>query len=203
MCHAGTVTSTLAPAPPRRRPAARTRSKQGVALLFLGALLYQAFHQLEHTIETVQLRLLGHTSAHTLIGGLDFEWVHLGANVFLMWCLIAVAIGAGAATRDTWRSGARVGWWGLCAALTVQGYHVVEHLVRIVQYLLTGGDVPRGTVTTVLDPVWFHFGINLTVLMGMAVAFFGLGVYRDVLGPPVGGARGGTRTRTPQRGRRF
>lgn len=183
VCHAGPVTRTLAPPPPaRRRPSARrTTSRQWVALLFLGALLYQGFHQVEHTIETVQLRLLGHATARTLIGGLDFEWVHLGANVFLLWCLIAVAVGAGTDTRDRWRSNAVVGWWGLCAALTVQGYHVVEHLVRIVQYLVTGED-PRGTVTTVLDPVWFHFGVNLTVLVGMAVAFFGLGVHRNVLG---------------------
>ncbi len=47
------------------------------------------------------------------------------------------------------------------------------------QYLVTGRD-PVGTVTTVLDPVWFHFGINLTVLAWMAVGFFALGVHRRV-----------------------
>ncbi|MGH9156099.1 MAG: hypothetical protein ACRD1K_09775 [Acidimicrobiales bacterium] len=178
------MTTTLAKAPARRRPGpGRAESRQGLALLFLGALLYQGFHQIEHTIETVQLRLLHHATAHTLIGGLDFEWVHLGANVFLLWCLIAVAVCAGAATRASWRSDARVGWWGLCAALSVQGYHVVEHLVRIVQYLASGGKYPPGTVTTVLDPVWFHFGVNLTVLAGMAVGFFGLGQHRRVLRP--------------------
>ncbi|MEO6121345.1 MAG: hypothetical protein ABIW46_05190 [Acidimicrobiales bacterium] len=178
------MTTALVTGPARtRRVTRRARSRHGVALLFLGALLYQGFHQLEHTIETVQLRVLGHDSAHTLIGGLDFEWVHLGANVFLMWCIVAVAVGAGADTRASWRTDARVGWWGLCAALTVQGYHVVEHLVRIVQYVVSGGDYPPGTVTTVLDPVWFHFGVNLTVLVGMAVAFFGLGLHRHVLQP--------------------
>jgi hypothetical protein len=169
-----------------------------VALLFAGALAYQGFHQVEHTIETVQLRVLGHDTARTLIGGLDFEWVHLGANVFLLWCLIAVAVGAGATTRARWREHARIGWWGLCAALTVQGYHVVEHLVRIVQYLASGGEYPPGTVTTVLDPVWFHFGVNLTVFVAMAAGFFGLGVHRDVLMAPPVGARGGTRTRMPR-----
>jgi len=173
------VTSTLAA---RRSAGTRTAEaplRQGVALLFLGLVLYQAFHQLEHTIETVQLQVLHHATSDTLIGGLDFEWVHLGANVFLEWGLIGVMLGAGAATRARWRATAPIGWMGLCLAVAVQGYHVVEHLVRIVQYIVTGTD-PPGTVTTVLNPVWFHFGINLTVLAAMTVGFFGLGVHRRV-----------------------
>ena len=172
---------TTAPPPPLAPPAPAAGPRQGVALLFAGALAYQAFHQVEHTIEAVQLNILGHAESRTLLAGLDFEWVHLAFNGFLLWCLVAVYLGAGPAVRARWRRGARAGWLGLCAALAVQGYHVVEHLVRIVQYIASGGEYPPGTVTVVLDPVWFHFGINLAVLVAMATAFFGLGLHRTVV----------------------
>ncbi|MGH9166112.1 MAG: hypothetical protein ACRDZW_11475 [Acidimicrobiales bacterium] len=164
-------TPTLAPAP--------ARLHRG-AILFLGLLLYQTFHQLEHTIETTQLQILHHREAHTLIGGADFEWIHFGANFFLLWGLVGVMLGAGAANRARWRSSFPLGWSALCLAVTVQGYHMLEHSVRIVQYLTSGGDDPPGIVTTVLNPVWFHFGINLTVLVAMYVAFFGLGIHRSL-----------------------
>lgn len=50
------------------------------------------------------------------------------------------------------------------------------------QYVSTGLH-PAGLATLWIDPVWFHFGINLVFLAAMAVAFLGLRIPRDLLRP--------------------
>lgn len=168
--------------PPRRSVPARVRPM--TAWFFLVLVCYQAFHQLEHTIETVQLQLLGHDESDTLLNGVDFEWLHFGANALLLYGLVAVVVGAGSAARARWRAERRWGWWAMVAALVVQSYHVFDHTVRLVEYVSSGGDKdPAGTLTRVVNPVWFHFGINLTVLVGMIAAFAGLRVHRSLRAP--------------------
>lgn len=175
------MATVLAPSEVPAGTARPVSCRRWAGWLFLGLLLYQAFHQLEHAIETVQLEILHHAHAHTLLAGLDFEWVHFGANVFLEWGLLGVFVGVGPAARRTWRARGGPGWWALVTAVVVQGYHVIEHVVRIIQYLANGGETPEGTVTQVVNPVWYHFGLNLTVLLAMAVAFFGLGFHRRLV----------------------
>ena len=148
------------------------------AWFFLFLVCYQTFHQLEHTIETVQLQLLHHGSSHTLINGIDFEYVHFGANTLLLYGLFAVVIGAGSRARARLRVENPWGWRAMVAALAVQSYHVFDHTVRLIEYLQSGGKDPSGTLTLWVNPVWFHFFINLTVLVGMIAAFFGLGVHK-------------------------
>lgn len=172
-------------APPPRRaalPAAAVRPMTAWFFLFL--VCYQTFHQAEHTIETVQLELLHHGSAHTLINGIDFEYVHFGANTLLLYGLIAVAVSAGAAARARLRVEHPWGWRAMLVALGVQGYHVFDHTVRLFEYLRSGGQDPGGTLTVWINPVWFHFAINLTVLIGMFAAFFGLRLHQALFSVP-------------------
>jgi hypothetical protein len=150
------------------------------ARFFLLLLVYQTFHQLEHAIETVQLNILHHTSANTLINGVDFEYVHFGANALLLYGLFAVVVGAGTRTRAWLRVHHRWGWYAMVTALVVQTYHVFDHTVRLIEYLQSGGKPPEGTLTIWVNPVWFHFGINLTVLVGMYCAFFGLRMHQSL-----------------------
>ena len=157
------------------------------ARFFLLLVCYQTFHQLEHTIETVQLNILHHGSAHTLINGVDFEYVHFGANALLLYGLFAVVIGAGKRARDWLKVEHPWGWTAMVTALVVQTYHVFDHTVRLIEYVQSGGKPPEGTLTMWLNPVWFHFGINLTVLVGMYCAFFGMRMHQSLRssGPPV------------------
>ena len=171
-----------APDRPRRFPLARVRP--ATAWFFLILVAYQGFHQIEHTIETVQLKLLGHHESHTLLRGIDFEWLHFGVNTVLLYGLAAVVIAAGPAVRERWRSERPRGWTFMVAALVVQGYHVVDHSVRLVEHVLSGGDRdPQGTLTRVVDPVWFHFSMNLAVFATMAIAFLGLGMHHSLRAP--------------------
>ncbi len=171
----------IEPLEPRPEPAARVPRapvRPMTAWFFFVLVLYQGFHQLEHTIETVQLQLLHHNESNTLLNGVDFEYVHFGANFLLLYGLVAVVIGAGAAVRARWRVERRWGWY----AIVVQTYHVFDHTVRLIEYIQGGGDVdPKGTVTHFVNPVWFHFVMNLSVFTGMVAAFAGLKVHRTLL----------------------
>jgi len=195
---AAVTTTSHGEAPEPNEPVARTIAplspvRTMTARFFLLLLCYQTFHQLEHTIETVQLNILHHTSANTLINGVDFEYVHFGANALLLYGLFAVVVGAGKRTRAWLRTNYRLGWYAMVAALTVQTYHVFDHTVRLIEYLQSGGKPPEGTLTIWVNPVWFHFGINLTVLVGMYAAFFGLRMHTYLRSRP----RPGTVRRAP------
>ncbi|MGH9177309.1 MAG: hypothetical protein ACRD0N_01975 [Acidimicrobiales bacterium] len=170
------------PLPPRVTP--RSPVRPLTAWFFFVLLCYQGFHQLEHAIETVQLQLLHHSESHTLLRGVDFEYVHFGANLLLLYGLFAVVVGAGTAARRRWRTERRWGWGFMCTALVVQSYHVFDHLVRLIEYIQTSGEVPEGTVTHWVNPVWFHFFMNLSVFLGMLAAFIGLRVHRALWQPP-------------------
>lgn len=172
------------------------------AWFFAFLLFYQAFHQAEHTIETVQLQLLHHSTAHTLISGIDFEYVHFGANTLLLYGLIAVVVGAGARARARLRAEHSWGFRAMILALAVQGYHVFDHTVRLFEYLQSGGKDPGGTLTVWVNPVWFHFAINLTVLLGMIAAFFGLRIHQALFPMPDAGSWPPSqgRVRAPQPG---
>lgn len=176
------------PSPERgpRPPLPPSPMRSLTARFFLVLVCYQAFHQVEHAIEAVQLNILHHREARTLISGIDFEYVHFGANALLLYGLVAVVVGAGRSTRERLRTERRWGWYAMVAALVVQSFHVFDHTVRLIEYVQSGGQPPEGTFTVWLNPVWFHFGINLTVLVGMVCAFLGLGMHRSLrAAPPV------------------
>lgn len=170
--------------PPPERAGRVPRAPVGpmTAWFFFALVAYQGFHQLEHTIETVQLQLLHHDESTTLLNGVDFEYVHFGANFLLLYGLVAVVIGAGPAVRSRWRVERRWGWYAMVAAIVVQSFHLFDHTVRLIEYVQGGGDVvPKGTVTHFVNPVWFHFFMNLTVFVGMVAAFSGLRVHRTLV----------------------
>ena len=191
---AGVVTRPPAAPHVGQERRAQPRVRRHTAWFFLGLVGYQTFHQLEHTIETVHLQLQHKAEADTLLRGVDFEWVHFGANALLLYSLFAVVLGIGAAARARLRRERRWGWYAMVAALVVQSYHVLDHTVRLIEYVSSGGDVPQGTLTRVVDPVWFHFAINLTVLVGMYAAFLGLGMHRALMRPRAPAAPGSARS---------
>lgn len=175
------MTTTISPAAPAGMtsgPVPPLRSRYWAAVEFLGLVVYQTFHQMEHTLAVANQKL-GATNVHPLLGGIDFEWLHLGFNGMLLWGFVIVLVGYGAPGRAVWRSLHRPYWRIFVLGIVVQSYHVLEHVVRTVQYVQHGGE-PPGIATQVLDPAWFHFGINLAVLLTMAVGFFGLRIPSDL-----------------------
>ena len=152
------------------------------ALQLLGLVLFQAFHQGEHTLELLQRRL-GVPRAAPVLSGLDFEWIHFGANTLLLVGAASVLGLVGPEERAAWRAAAPAAWWALVGAVVLQAFHVAEHVVRVVQYA-GGAAPPPGLVTRAVDVVWFHWAVNLVFLAGLAAGFVGLGMHRVLVGLP-------------------
>jgi hypothetical protein len=175
-----TAPAVPAPPAPGRRPGVLSSPRWWVAAEFAGLVAFQVFHQTEHTLELLQKRFRV-DSVGPLLSGVSFEWMHFGGNTILLIGCVAVLLAVGRSGRARWRALNPVAWWVFVGAVALQGSHVAEHVVRVVQYV--GGEAePDGFATQWLDPVWFHWGINLAFLFGLVVGFLGLEVDRDLLG---------------------
>ena len=135
--------------------------------------LVQTLHFTEHIAQLIQIYGQGikPAAAHGLLGSVfDFEWVHfffnlgLEATLMVLWLTYRYVgrVDAGAVARPNVR------WLG--ALVLFQGYHSVEHLVKLYQYLFiplyqsgqrpTPGILPQVTGW----PIFLvHFGFNLIV----------------------------------------
>jgi hypothetical protein len=155
----------------RRRPRAERRpgAVSPLALnVLLAGFVVQAFHMLEHGIQVFQVYVAESEVRSGLAGAkVDTEWVHFAFNFavlgFLIWAWHLV--------RPQGAFGDRVGrgapW--LLAAVLIQTYHFAEHAAKIVQHVSTGVDPAPGIFGKTAGLVWFHFGINLAVFVGMAI----------------------------------
>ena len=137
---------------------ARMRGLSGWQLLLAVALGVQFVHQGEHVVQVIQAKALNRAQAHGLAGAaFDNEWVHLQFNTILLIALVA-AVAGGVRNRP------------LLVALGVQAYHQLEHVAKVVQYVRDGLVPAPGIAGARADLVWFHFAINLTVLVLIAGA---------------------------------
>ncbi len=130
-------------------------------------LLVQAAHMVEHVAQVIQKFILHMPAAHGLLGSIfDLEWVHFVYNTVLYAALVAVYI---------WhrRAASRPLFFALRAGMLLQGYHVVEHIVKMYQYYALGITVgPKGILGFVVPLIWLHFFLNLLVLILI------VGIYR-------------------------
>lgn len=167
------------------------RGRPWAPLMLTAALAVQLFHQVEHTIQVVQAKVLGLWDAHGLAGvAFDQEWVHLWFNLTLLVALGLGVWGYGRAGRRAWRRRAPLAHGALMGTLGLQGYHVVEHLVKVGQHVLTGAMPAPGLLGSSLDLVWLHFGINAVVTAGLLAGFLGLGIVDDLSSRARSAARG-------------
>ena len=97
-----------------------------LALYFVLALT-QTGHVMEHVVQVTQLRILGLSGehAHGVFGALDIEWVHFVWNAWVLVAIVALLLGR---QRNLW----------LWIAAPLAAWHLLEHSVLIVLYLVTG-----------------------------------------------------------------
>jgi len=163
----------------RRRRGASTMADPGKALpILVAGFAVQSFHMLEHLVQVYQVYVLDAQIRSGLAGQkVDMEWVHFLYNLavlgFLVWAWRLVRPGGALAGGVGKASGF------LLAAFAVQTYHMAEHVAKIVQHLAWGIDPAPGIIGGAAGLVWFHFGINLTVYLGMAIPV--VGVIRNAL----------------------
>lgn len=179
----------------RLEPTMRGPTLRALGIVCLGSLLVQSFHMVEHVLQILQ-KYYWMVPPHGLLGEtFDREWVHMAYNSTLEATLLVMLLGYG-----LWSSGALAKFpggrkWGLYtfwALVTFQGYHVVEHIVKMYQYISTGRPDTPGLLGQFFPPILVHFTINLAVLALMMAASLGLGMMgravKDIRGPaaPIG-----------------
>ncbi len=149
----------------------RNRYSMLTAGAFAAVIIIQGAHMVEHVAQVIQKFLLGFEKAQGLLGSaFDFEWVHFLYNTSLEAALILILVWCRRATGHP-------ASLALQAVVWLQGYHVIEHVVKMYQYYVLG--VPSGTTKGILGfilpVIWVHFWLNLIVLILIVLARYGYG----------------------------
>ncbi len=147
--------------------------------MFIATLAIQTLHMAEHVAQVVQKFVLDYPYAHGLIGSLDLEQVHFTFNLLYLGALIYVTLGwmtfgRRLCSQDKMLSAL------LIVTVLVQGYHMVEHSVRLVQFLNTGLQGTPGLLGAHFDGVMFHAVMNTVVYLPAMVVFVCSGMHKRI-----------------------
>lgn len=163
--------------------------RPALALTFLGLLLLQGAHEVEHLVQVVQRYALRIPDGNGVLGHVfDVEPVHLAYNLAFFWLVVILYRVAGAHRPDLWTRG-MTSWWLLTASLALQTYHVVEHVFKIWQFLDIGRNGTPGILGNAFDLVWLHFWFN-TLEMALLVAAYVAGGFHRRFGGDLRAAGG-------------
>lgn len=139
-------------------------------LLFLTLVLFQGFHQVEHGIQVVQAFVLHVRGAAGLLGSVfGLEPVHFAYNTWFLAIAVAVFRTFGFTVRGTVARPLVVGML-LGLGTSVQSYHVVEHVVKVAQFLDSGLNGVPGLLGTRFNAIWLHFWLNAAAYLPFAIA---------------------------------
>ena len=159
----------------RRRDVVAPRTR----LVFLALLVIQGFHLVEHLTQVVQRYLLGIANGNGILGSVaDIEPVHFIYNVAYLALLAALYMLLGLHRHGPRRVG-QAAFALVTFALVFQGFHVVEHVAKMVQYLQLGlrngtggvlGDGPGALVPLFPIPL-LHLVYNAIAYAPAVLAF--------------------------------
>jgi hypothetical protein len=163
--------------------------RPALALTFVGLLVLQGVHEVEHVVQVIQRYALRIPDGAGVLGHVfDIEPVHLAYNLAFFWLVVVLYRLAGAHRPDLWARG-MIAWWLLTVTLVLQSYHVVEHVFKIAQFWDTGRNGTPGILGSTFDLVWLHFWFN-TLEMGLLVAAYVAGGFHHRLGRDLRAAGG-------------
>jgi hypothetical protein len=142
-------------------------------------LIIQALHMVEHVAQVLQKFVLHIAPAHGLIGQLDLEQVHFAFNLVCLTALIVVMVG--------WLyygsqicSKQKVLGAMLIGTVAVQFYHMIEHSVKLAQFIATGMQGTPGIAGMHFDGVIFHALMNTAVFAPVVMVFFCAGLHKEL-----------------------
>jgi hypothetical protein len=143
------------------------------------AFLVQTAHFAEHVAQIIQIYAQGvpPPNAQGLLGSVfDFEWVHFAYNISLELALIALWLGYRGARQDTPLPAVIRAIPLLTGLILFQGYHSIEHITKLYQYLFVplyqSGAVPTPGILPTLTgiPIFLvHFAINMIAWLLMSL----------------------------------
>jgi len=143
-----------------------------ISLLFLEMLLLQGFHEIEHIVQVFQRTVLGIGSGAGVLGSaFDVEPVHLVYNLAFLLLLGGVYLGCKRDPRAVPRNASAV-MQLLAVSFFFQGFHTVEHIVKMVQFVQTGLNGTPGIFGYWVPVVFLHLGYNTALYVPVVLAFF-------------------------------
>ncbi len=157
---------------------------QVVVFIFTGALIIQTLHITEHVVQVYQHAILGLSinESQGILWFLDLEWNHFVFNVvYLILLSMVFVLGKFYKTKGVaWKM--RPAALVFTAGLMIQGYHVVEHSVRMVQFYQSGCTPCPGILGRVFDGIYLHAAFNTIVYILPLYAFAAYGFQARLLG---------------------
>jgi len=145
---------------------------RGLQAILLAAVLWQGLHVLEHSAQVYEAFVMCINPARGLAGEfLDREWMHFIFNAFVLSMMVAIFIGI---SRPSVAAARQWVYALFTAGMLLQSYHILEHSVKLRQYLTTGIEPAPGILGNYFNLVWLHFWINILVFLSILVGFFGL-----------------------------
>ncbi len=139
------------------------KTRRIVIALFVVAFVLQTCHEVEHLAQVYQRWWLGAgpQEAHGILFFLDVEWNHFLFNALYFPLLAAILFFLlFDAELGFTKKGRRVGLTLFILAVVIQGYHVVEHTVRMGQFFQLGCTPCPGILGWYIDLVFLHFVFN-------------------------------------------
>ena len=147
-------------------------SRDAVVLLFLEMVVLQGFHEIEHIVQVFQRTVLGIGKGAGMLGSaFDIEPVHMVYNLAFLVLLAGVYAGC-RRDRSTIPQNAGAVMKLLTVSFFFQGFHTVEHVVKMWQYFATGVNGTPGIVGYWVPVVYLHLGYNTALYVPVVIAFF-------------------------------
>ncbi len=156
-----------------------------VVALFTYLIIEQFFHQAEHVTQMYQFAFLGMSAhdAHGFVWFLDDEWNHF---VFNGLYLIGLTIVFTVILKNMRHAGVR---WSVAhtgyifAFFVLEGWHMTEHTVRILQHVQGLCDQCPGIIDTVtsINRLVLHFWFNFIALTLPTASYVWFGIPGQVL----------------------
>jgi hypothetical protein len=148
------------------------RASTSLAVLFTLLLGVMAGHESEHVAQILQKDALNASCPNDCRGLLgfvfDLEWVHFLYNAGIELILVALIV-----AYRLWREPL------LASAAAIQGYHVVEHSQKLVQWFHNGHRSPTpGILGQHFSLVELHFVLNTVVFLLVLGGYLSLGLHR-------------------------
>lgn len=152
--------------------------------IFAAALIGQTFHMIEHAAQVYQHAILGLSisESHGILFFLDLEWNHLIFNALYVGLLAVVFFQCRFYQTSGAVSERRLACLAFNAGFLVQGYHTIEHSVRMIQLFQVGCTPCPGILGRFFDGVYLHAVFNSLVYLLPLIAFFAYGFHSKFFG---------------------
>ncbi|KAF6245476.1 hypothetical protein [Nitrosopumilus sp. b2] len=156
---------------------------QKIVIVFVSALALQTFHMLEHLVQLHQHAILGWSikDSSGIVGALNLEEIHWVYNLAYFVLLGIVFKDCSFFRLQDRMDGQKVAVLLFGIAFFLQGYHLVEHTVRMIQHFITGCSPCVGVLGVYVDGVYLHFILNFLVFTYPFGAFFVFGFHKKIV----------------------